>query len=267
MIPSSPTLLGIPPEIRTLIYKYLMEGPFAEPIAKDKGCNYYRLARPLGCFDLGATPSILRVCPQLRSEFTQMFLANTDFAAEVHANLREQDQMVGSGYERVLNYLQYLGPQNTALVKSITIVSHDCWWYDVPYGDIGLVEIWDQFIPGLMNVGLRPEQLKWPGVCPGRAGRQTRADGCPWAEMSHIIAGGSVSAEISHIAVVYEALVMPTLRAYDCVSSQSPVMDVSSQSRALGWAHVYCPEFVEAMVGDLDSARARMAASLLLEKK
>lgn len=208
--------------------------------------------RPKGTVRFGSTPSILRVCKQMRSEFVQMFLANTDFFAETEASntylnaaslenpSEVAELMEHTSYQDLIDGLHCLGPKMIPVIKSITIINHDLGWKDIDISqsdpdtdfgaarDLALYNIWNQFIPGLFATGLRPDQLKWPGLCVG-------AEDLDDANFKDVGEGKRSIVRFGNgcqnTLFLYEGIVFPILRRHGGCSVQSPIAKIVKQAR------------------------------------
>jgi hypothetical protein len=129
--------------------------------------NHHRhrnlLTRPLNTVDFNNTPAILRVCRETRSDCLPMFLANTDFVVDVSL---EKNRSGLNSYQTFLLGLRHLGKEHVRLIRSITICS------DLPRPSFApeessftpFIAYWDWFIERLLALGVRGQQLRWPGL-------------------------------------------------------------------------------------------------------
>lgn len=229
-----------------MIYAHLMEVDKPNIINNELQRQDDLFAYPANCVDIRRTPSVLRVCTQIRAECHQMFLADTDFIAFVGKQDGIDDPVLDSGYRYFLDLLNRLGPGHVRLIKSITIVCHDSigeFNYPRPSPRYGLMDMWNKFIPHILGLGVKPTQLRWPGVSfPDSA---TRANCHLWKEHSNSLEHWyprqqptttnahhrkELSENVLRMAVLYKSIVEPALFINGCLDPGYPPANVLKQA-------------------------------------
>jgi hypothetical protein len=161
-----------------------------------------------------------------------IFLASTDFSMSSVAHHNTQD------CHEVLNRaLQSLDPVHMPMIKSITIFCQDNRIQGEPIYLQTLVHEWNRLIARILDLGLQPHQLKWPGV-------------------EHPVEEGSKASTFANKIILYEGIILPTLKSYSAFSPQSPVANVRQQVDEMGGIEE------NSLWYPLDNPDGRLAASI-----
>lgn len=225
-----PTLLRIAPELRNKIYEFVFEHDPRPAVFQMRCGSCVGLPRrrtdscvPPGTVNIRSTPpGITQVCKQTRNEAQRMYLASTNFAANVKEMIYASTSE--TGYDYLPKILTVLGKKNVEAIKSIMIICND------PFGEgvfdtrdrkvatLSLTVTWDRFVPGLLKAGLRSHQFRWPA---------------PGPEL-HSFRQHPMAHDVERLAVLYKGIILPTLTKYGCiVPSSCPLRNVMEELAAL----------------------------------
>lgn len=235
-IPHRPGLLRIAPELRNQIYDILLEDHRKSRGGADEG---YTLSTFFGAHRRSPTPeatvnirsslpSITKVCKQTRDETRQMYFASADFFAHVEkSNPLYRGKIPEPSYDLLLEILHNLGPEVAKSIKSLAIVCQDPHTNESgrrePSGlNLGLVRVWNRFIPQLLASGIQPHQLRWPFPIIERPATDASSTSVPVR-----------ARRLVRLAVLYEGVIVPALEKYDCIDPDHPLPDIMKSVAAL----------------------------------
>lgn len=214
-----------------MIYEYLL-ADLAADVWKFQLNKKWLLTRPVNSVTLGHTPAFLNVCKKLRRECLGMYLSLTDFVVDVSP----KNEIQPAGYDRCIQTLSSLGVRNVRRIKSLAIVNNQ-------YGRsffraetdhlLPLIEHWNRFIPALLKVGVQVHQFRWHGLCPLKQNGHTSYAWTDAVERMDTLKGS----QIIETAILYLAIVEPTLEANKCLDPRHPVANVLKQALELEFIH------------------------------
>jgi hypothetical protein len=129
---------------------------------------------------------------------------------------------------------------------------------------LALCHLWHKFIPALLATGLKPHQLKWPGLCVTSSdldsgstysssrcssdddydnddeaataeeeteGEDEQESGNDYEEP--LFNNDLFSKVVEHSAFLYKGIILPALRSHGCLSMESPFADILKQANSL----------------------------------
>jgi hypothetical protein len=166
-------------------------------------------------------PSITHVCKQARHETLRMYFSSTDFIVHVEERYWTQNTATKSSYDKLLDLLSEIGPDNVHAIKSLTIVCNDPHMgprrgmaHRPTAVNVGLIPLWNKFIPDLLARGLRPSQLRWPGLL---------------LDADQAKSATYLTLRLVRLAILYEAVIVPSLRKHGCIDPENPPPELIAQ--------------------------------------